>query len=153
MRVVELAGSLPASAEPRRIEKNGIASTTMINVATPAIAAGRFWITSAHRAQRGDSSVTRCLPSRSARRSRRRGTHLPSSPSSAGSSVSAASTVNATAIAAAIATPYRKLIPRANMPSIAMQTITPANSTARPEVSSDSTVACSRDAPLSTACR
>ena len=50
-------------------------------------------------------------------------------------------TVNATAIEVPTATPYRKLTPSANMPSIAMQTIIPANITARPEVSSDSTIA------------
>ena len=52
--------------------------------------------------------------------------------------VSAASIVNQTVIAAATATPYRKLTPSANMPSIAMHTMIPANMTARPEVSSDS---------------
>ena len=54
--------------------------------------------------------------------------------------------MNATAIEAAIATPYRKLTPSANIPSIAMHTIIPANSTARPEVSIASTTASS---PLS----
>ena len=92
------------------------------------------------------------LPSRSARRSRRRSTRRPKNPSIAGSSVIDASTVNATAIAAATPTPYRKLTPSANIPSIAMQTITPANRTARPDVSIDSTTASSTDCPRSSAC-
>lgn len=61
-------------------------------------------------------------------------------------------TVKATVTAAAMATPWRKLTPRANMPSIAMHTISPANSTARPLVSIASTTAASRDSPRITAC-
>ena len=60
--------------------------------------------------------------------------------------------MNATAIAAATATPYRKLTPSANMPSIAMHTISPANSTARPDVSSDSITACSALRPRRRPC-
>ena len=142
--MVEFAGSLPESAEPRRIEKNGIAITTITPAAIAANNAGRACIQPIQRAQPGDSSVTAKRPSRSARRSRRRRTSRPNKPSKAGSSVSAATTVNETAIAAAIAMPYRKLTPSANIPSIAMQTIMPANSTARPEVSSDSITASSR---------
>jgi len=103
--VVEPAGSLPESAEPRRIEKNGIAIRIMAPAETAANAPGRFCIQPVQRAQAGDSSVTVNRVSRSARRSRRRGTRPPKKPSSAGSSVSAARTVNATAIAAATATP------------------------------------------------
>ena len=74
---------------------------------------------------------------------------MPKNPSMAGSSVSDARTVNATAIEVPTATPYRKLTPSANIPSIAMHTIIPANSTARPEVSSDSTTASSPLSPRS----
>ena len=79
-------------------------------------------------------------------------TREPNKPSSAGSSVSAATTVNATAIAAATATPYRKLTRSATCPASRCTTIAPANSTARPDVSSDSTVASSRLCPRSSAC-
>ena len=51
---------------------------------------------------------------------------------SAGSAVRAASIVNSTAIAEATASPLRKLTPSANIPSSAMITVDPANSTARP---------------------
>ena len=54
--------------------------------------------------------------------------------SRAGSRVRAAIMVNDTPMAAAMARPYRKVTPRANMPSRAMQTMIPANSTARPDV-------------------
>ena len=143
MRVVVLAGSLPASEEPSRIERNGIARITSTPVATAANAAGRFCIKPVQRAHTADSSVLRSRPSRTALRSRRRNTKRPKKPSRAGNSVRAEITVNDTAIVAATATPYRKLTPSANMPSIAMHTIIPANSTARPDVSSDSVTACS----------
>ena len=149
MRVVDPDGSLPASAEPRRIDRNGIASTSMISVAPAANSSGRCCSLSLQLAQRGDSSLVRSLPSRSCRRSGRRSTFGPKKPSRAGSSVSAATTVKDTATEAATATPYRKLTPSANIPSIAMQTIIPANITARPEVSSDSITACSLVCPRS----
>ncbi len=149
MRVVVFVGSEPASADPRRIDRNGIAMRTISSVAAPANTAGRSCIQSVQRAHAVDSSESRQLLSASALRSRRRSTSRPKIPSIAGSSVSAASTVNATATAAATATPYRKLTPRANIPSIAMHTIIPANRTARPEVSSDSTAASSRCIPRS----
>ncbi len=103
--MVEPDGSLPASAEPRRIDRNGIASRSMISVAPVANSSGRRCSRSLQRAQRGDSSVVRSTPSPSLRRSRRRSTFVPKKPSSAGSSVSAAITVNSTATEAATATP------------------------------------------------
>ena len=54
MRVVLPAGSEPASAEPRRIEKNGTASTSITAAAAAAISAGR--------------SLTRASPAAPARR-------------------------------------------------------------------------------------
>ena len=60
--------------------------------------------------------------------------------------------MKATVTAAAMATPYRKLTPSANIPSMAMQTISPANRTARPEVSIASTTAASRVSPRASAC-
>ncbi len=77
----------------------------------------------------------------------------PKNPSSAGSRVSEATTVVATLREAATATPYRNDRPSANRPSSAMQTVMPANSTARPEVSSAVTVASSGLAPSSSAVR
>ena len=58
----------------------------------------------------------------------------PMKPNMAGRRVRAATMVRATPMAAATARPYRKLTPRANMPSSAMHTMIPAKSTARPEV-------------------
>ena len=52
----------------------------------------------------------------------------------AGRKVSEVAMVSATARAAATDRPYRKLTPRANWPSRAMQTVLPASSTVRPEV-------------------
>ena len=129
MRVVVLAGSLPASEEPSRIERNGIAGRiTSTPVATAANAAGLASASSPSSAPtRRTSSVLRSRPSRTALRSRRRNTKRPKKPSRAGNSVRAEITVNDTAIVAATATPYRKLTPSANMPSIAMHTIIPAN--------------------------
>ena len=100
-----LDGSVPASAEPSRIEKNGMAMMIMIAAATAAKTAGRLLIASAQRTHAGDSTWVVSLPSFSARRSRRRGTQGPRIPSSAGSRVSAAMTVKATVTDAAMATP------------------------------------------------
>ena len=48
--------------------------------------------------------------------------------------VSDVAMVSATVMAAATDTPYRKLTPRANWPSRAMQTVSPARTTVRPDV-------------------
>ena len=148
--MVDPDGSDPASAEPSRIEKNGIAIRIITPAPTAANSAGRFSMRPAQRAQPGDSSVVRSSPALScAALAAAKDARIPKKPSSAGSSVSAAITVNATAMHAAIATPYRKLTPSANRPSRAMQTIIPANSTARPEVSTDSITASSPLRPRS----
>ena len=57
----------------------------------------------------------------------------------AGRMVSDASSVSSTAKTEAIASPYMKLTPVANMPSRAMITVVPASRIARPEVSIAST--------------
>ena len=59
-------------------------------------------------------------------------TRMPIMPSSAGISVTAAVITMSTTIAAAIATPLRKLTPSTSRPSSATMTVAPANSTARP---------------------
>ena len=71
----------------------------------------------------------------------------------AGSSVSAAAIVNSTPMLAATARPYRKLIPSANMPSSAMHTTIPANSTVRPDVSMAVTREVSTSLPARSPCR
>ena len=78
-----------------------------------------------------------------ARRARRpaAATRAPTIVSSAGSSVSEASITSSTPIEAEIATPYRKLTPSSIIPSSAITTVQPANSTARPAVS----IACTTD--------
>src|SRR5436305_5675537 len=60
---------------------------------------------------------------------------VPTKPSTAGRSVTAAATVTATTHAAPIPSPLMNDSRIASMPSNAMITVRPANSTARPEVS------------------
>ena len=100
-----LDGSEPASAEPRRIEKNGIANTSISAAASAAISAGRSRSAPAQRAQPPDASLVVSSPAASLRRALRPSTFVPKNPSSAGSSVSAATTVKRTATLAATATP------------------------------------------------
>ena len=61
----------------------------------------------------------------------------------AGSTVSDAIIVISTAKTEAIASPYRKLTPVANIPSRAIVTVVPASRIARPDVSIASTTDCS----------
>ena len=75
---------------------------------------------------------------------------VPTKPSSAGSRVTAASTVTATTDAAPMPSPLMKASPIASMPSRAMMTVSPANTTARPAVSIAVTTAVSGSWP---ACR
>ncbi len=155
MRVVVFDGSEPASEEPRRIERNGIAIRTSTSAAAVAIRAGRACTTAR---PNGPSPAThRCSvssPAASARRSAPAEDSRPEESRAAQAArVSAASTVKRTATLAATATPYRKLTPSANIPSSAMQTVIPANITARPEVSSESTIASSTDLPRCRPCR
>ena len=100
-----LVGSDPASAEPSRIEKNGIANRSMSTAAAPAMSAGRLRTALAQRAQPPDESLEVSSPAASPRRALRPSTFVPKNPSSAGSSVSAAKTVKSTAALAATATP------------------------------------------------
>ena len=55
-------------------------------------------------------------------------------------------------MAAATASPYRKLTPSANIPSRAMQTMIPANSTARPDVFTALTIEFSIGCPATSPC-
>ncbi len=73
-------------------------------------------------------------PARTAARCLRGSTFSPNRLSSAGSRVSDAAIVKPTASAVATAMPLKKLTPSAIRPRIAMHTVVPANSTARPEV-------------------
>ena len=68
-------------------------------------------------------------------------------PSSAGSSVTEAIIVTSTVTAAPVARPLMKPRPMMNMPSSEMTTVNPANTTARPAVSSATTVDCSGPSP------
>ncbi len=141
MRVVLPGGSLPASLKPRSIDRAGIAMTSM--TASPATTAGHGWRPT-KRAQRAH------IPSSAAGRARRRDgrpTRLPTYASNAGSIVRLASMVSSTASADATASPSRKLRPSTTMPSSAMITVVPANSTARPAVSIATIVAGATSAP------
>ncbi len=60
---------------------------------------------------------------------------VPTKPSTAGNKVTAAATVRATTAAAPIPRPLMNESPIASMPSNAMITVSPAKSTARPDVS------------------
>ena len=75
---------------------------------------------------------------------------VPTNPSTAGSSVTAASTVTATTAAALIPRPLMNESRMASIPTRAMITVSPANSTARPAVSTAVTTASSGVMP---ACR
>ncbi len=68
-------------------------------------------------------------------------------PSSAGSRVTEAIIVTSTVTAAPVARPLMNDRPMMNMPSSEITTVTPANMTARPAVSSATTVDCSGSRP------
>ena len=129
--MVVLAGSVPASALPSSIEKTGIARTMSTAAEMIAAGQGRRWIKRLHAAQNPVPGGL-VLPSPGMRK---RSTRRPILLSIAGSSVSDASIVSRTASEDATAGPYRNETPRANIPSSAITTVAPANSTARPEVS------------------
>ena len=73
---------------------------------------------------------------------------MPKKPSIAGSSVIAEATEKTTVIAAPMPRPFRKLTRSTSRPSSATQTVAPANSTARPEVSSARTAESSTVMPV-----
>jgi hypothetical protein len=131
-RVVVEDGLLPASEEPRRRENTGNVRTPMSTIATADSSPGRRWTTLA---QRCHTPPLLGVPAAVRRRSRRLSVRIPRMPSRAGSRVIAASTVATTVVAEAMAMPFRKLMPSTSMPSRAITTVAPANSTARPEVS------------------
>ena len=148
-------GSLPWSDEPRRSEKKGSASRTMTISASRAERAGRRSIPSAQRGQKPLLSAPTMRGPFSARFRfcLRLITFGPMKPSMPGSNVSAEIIVRSTPMAAATASPYRKLTPSANMPSRAMQTMMPANSTARPDVFTALMIELSIGCPATSPCR
>ena len=108
MRVVVLVGSEPASAEPSRIVRNGIAMMRTSSVAVAPTRFGRRLTNAAQRVQNpvppvSGSAAAADVPS--ALRWRRERTRGPMKLRIAGRIVSAAMTVHATAMLAAIATP------------------------------------------------
>ena len=139
MRVVFDAGSLPASLAPRCRPNTGAASASITLVAATAAMAGRRCTAWTQRSQ----NPGWVLGERPAPRPRISPTRRPVTPSSAGRRVNEAARTLTTPSAAATATPLRTLTPRANMPSIAITTVVPAKSTARPAVFiAASTAAC-----------
>ena len=140
-RVLVPAGSLPASLLSSRIANTGMSRTTMI--ASDAIASGhgRACTTSLqrrHAERRGSvlAPAVRRRPNRCAPAALGRTSRVPRRPDRrAGSSVSDATMVSSTAITAAIAKPYMKATPVANIPSNAITTVAPASRIARPDVS------------------
>ena len=130
-RVVWLAGSLPASLEASRRPSAGAANASITAVAATAVSAGRrcTW-----RTQRSQKPGFAPAASASALPRPARPIRGPAKLSNAGSSVSDAVSTSTTPIAAATAAPLRMLTPSANIPSSAITTVAPANSTARPEV-------------------
>ena len=78
---------------------------------------------------------------------------MPKKPSSAGSSVTAVAIVKSTVTVAAMPTPLRNDTPRMSSPSSATQTVAPANRTARPDVLSARSTACSTGRPALMALR
>ena len=116
---------------------------------------GRRWMKSAQRGQKPvvELPTTRGPFSLRFLRCFRLMTRGPMKPKRAGNSVKAAIIVHATPREAAMARPYRKLTPRANMPSRAMHTMMPANNTARPEVFTAVTMESSTELPAIRPCR
>ena len=146
------AGSLPASLVSRRSPKNGVSRT--IITASEAIASGHgractIWLQRRHferlTAPPPLPSETSPVAGAAARVRRARSPHRrcpdllstrgPTRESIAGSSVIEAASVSRTASTEAMASPYMKLTPVANMPSRAITTVVPASRIARPEVS------------------
>ncbi len=127
-------GLLPASELPRRSENTGSATATITSSATTALPVGRACTFAAQRDQKPVACTSDGPCSASCLRWARLSTFSFSIPSMAGSRVIAASTVSATVSAAETAIPLRKPMPRISMPSRAITTVRPANSTARPEV-------------------
>ena len=109
MRVVVLVGSEPASAEPRRIERNGIAMMRTSSVAVAPTRFGRRLTNAGPARPEPGAAGLRQRVGRGGRpralRWRRESTRGPMKLRIAGSSVSAAMTVHATAMLAATATP------------------------------------------------
>jgi len=153
--VVVYDGSLPWSEVPSRSEKNGMATRTTTISATAAGTIGRRRMKSAQRGQNPlvPAPTTRGPSTARVRFCFRLSTRGPMNPSRAGRRVSAATMVNATPMAAAMASPYRNVTPRANMPSRAMHTMIPANRTARPDVLTAVTIDDSTSRPAMRPCR
>ena len=129
-RELTFAESLPASLASRRKESAGISSASI--TANEPIASGHGRALTASLQRRHIEA----RPSVCARCPRRlRATRCPKRERTAGSSVSEAVIVTSTASAEAIASPYMKLTPVANMPSSAITTVVPASRIARPDVS------------------
>ena len=120
----------------------------MASELTAAIS-GRRWISPAQRSHSpGPLRSRRRRPKGSPRSIPR-----PSFESTAGSRVIAANIVSSTVNEEPTAGPRRKLTPTSSCPSIATTTTTPANSTARPDVSIAVTIASSGSTPASSPAR
>ncbi len=118
-----------------------LATSTTAASASPIRASG--WIVRAKPASPTATSSAAISP-----RHRVTSTRSPANPRSAGSSVSDATAVTKTTTAAAPARPVMNDSPISTMPSNEITTVVAANATARPAVSSATTVASSTDAPL-----
>ena len=105
MRVVVLAWSLPWSACPMRMEKNGMASVIMMAAPMMPVITRRRATRAAQRAQSPVGSASTNWPARTARRCARGSTFRPRKLSKAGNSVTDAAMVSATAIAVPMANP------------------------------------------------
>ncbi len=147
MRVVEPAGSLPSSDEPRRSEMTGLASTRIRSQGASREDPGLTATKPAQRAQWLDSWPSPSSPPASRRRSFLLSTRTPMKPNIAGSRVIAAAMVKATMSTDAYAMPLRKPMRSTSRPSSAMQTVPPAKRTARPEVLRERTAESSVDVP------
>ena len=139
-------GYVLASLVASRMCSAGIASAMRITSASRPTGHGRRVTKALQRAAKPVSAFARSSPGSPcpAAGLMRRPIRLPSS---AGISVSDASIVKSTDSAAPIAGPYRNEMPSSIMPSIAITTTMPANSTARPAVSSAVSVASRESRP------
>ena len=146
-----MAGSLPASVKAWRIENMGRARQTSTSTAARPKTSGWRWTVRLHRYQKPRSSGSAPLWSRRVMASLSMA--RPEKPSMAGSRVVAASMTSTTAAMAPMARPRMKGSCRRKRPNSDRMTVVPANTTARPEVASETATASRGSRPSARPCR
>ena len=150
-RVVSLVGSLPASVKASRIENSGTANnSSTARAARPVVHGWRCTV----RLQRYQNPLSDGgAPETRTPGMRRRSIARPAKPNMAGSKVSAAAITRTTAAMALTARPCMNGRLSRNSPHSEMTTVMPANSTARPDVPSETATASRGSRPSDRPCR